>query len=125
MTFAELMYEIGTHSDGSSIYNPNVDKVGFYSNSDNTGDSFMFDMFGGTRADGSSQMGFMNGALGAASNLYGIYQGSQQLDLAKSQLAFQKSAWQEQFDIQKEEYDYQVQKRADRASNYADYQNKL
>ncbi len=51
--------------------------------------------------------------LGVASGLANSWLGFQNLNQSKNQLAFQKNAWQSQFNIQKEEYDYQKKRRDD------------
>lgn len=81
----------------------------------------------GTAQQGSFMDGFfMNeqggpgvgiSALQAATGLANTFMGFKQLGVAKDQLAFTKSAWQKQFDIQKEQYDRQVKERAQRVAN--------
>jgi hypothetical protein len=56
-------------------------------------------------------------AIGAATGLANAFMGFQQVGVAKDQLAFQKNAWQEQFDIQKGEYDRRVSERSARTAN--------
>ncbi len=75
-------------------------------------------LFGGTDALGNQTSGWVAPALGAASGLAQSWLGFQNLGIAKDQLGFQKSAWQEQFNIQKEEYEYQKERRQQRADNY-------
>ena len=61
--------------------------------------------------------GFGLQALQAGTGLANTFLGFKNLSVAKDQLSFQKSAWQKQFDIQKEQYDRQVKERAQRVAN--------
>ncbi len=74
--------------------------------------------FGGTNAQGQQSTGWASPALGAATGLAQSWLGFQNLGVAKDQLSFQKSAWQDQFNIQKEEYEYQKNRRSERQANY-------
>lgn len=77
-------------------------------------------MFDGFLTDGKGGMGWGAQAIGAVSGLAQGYLGFQQLGLAEDQFAFQKNAWQDQFDIQKEDYDRKVSERNARvAANQA------
>ncbi len=85
------------------------------------GDNSLFSrssLFGGTDALGNQTSGWAAPAIGAASGLAQSWLGFQNLGMAKDQLSFQKSAWQDQFNIQKEEYEYQKKRREDRVANY-------
>ncbi len=82
------------------------------------GNSWLSGAFGGTDSSGNQTSGWASPAIGAATGLAQSWLGFQNLGQAKDQLSFQKSAWQEQFNIQKEEYEYQKQRRDDRVANY-------
>lgn len=128
----------GVPNMASGVYNPNLMNTGsttdffnfganpttdFSTSLSNTAisgtpggtDSFFGDFF--STSEGG--MGWGMPALQAATGLAQSWLGFQQLGLAEDQLAFQQNAWQEQFDIQKQEYDRQVQERAQRDADAA------
>lgn len=78
----------------------------------------MDSVFGGTDANGMQSSGWLAPTIGAATGVANSVIGFQNMQTAKDQLAFQQNAWQEQFDIQKEEFEYQKQRRDERMANY-------
>lgn len=79
---------------------------------------FMDSFAGSTDAGGNFQQGWGMTAAQGIGTLANSWLGFQNLGLAKDQFNFQKDAWQEQFAIQKEEYEYQKQRRQERMDNY-------
>lgn len=71
-----------------------------------------------TDANGNFQQGWASPAIGAATGLAQSWLGFQNLGVAKDQLAFQKDSWNQQFGLQKEEYEYQKRRRNERQANY-------
>lgn len=74
--------------------------------------------FGGTDAMGNISSGWAAPALGALGGLAQSWLGFKSLGLAREQLDFTRNAWQEQFNMQKEEYDFQKKRRDERMANY-------
>lgn len=54
----------------------------------------------------------------ALNSAFGAYSGLKQMSMAKEQMNFQRSAWQQQFDLQKGEFDYARKRRDQRQATY-------
>lgn len=73
--------------------------------------------FGDFFTNGDGGMGWGSAAIGAGTGLAQTFLGFQQLSEGKKQNAIAQNQWQQQFDIQKEEYDRRVSERAQRVAD--------
>lgn len=74
-------------------------------------------MFSNFFSNDQGGAGWGGAAIGATAGLANTFMGFQQLSEGKKQNAIAQNQWQQQFDIQKTEYDRRVSERADRIAN--------
>ena len=67
---------------------------------------------------GGMQQGWMSPVTSAIGTGVNALMGMKQMGMAKDQMAFQKNAWQEQFNMQKSEFDYARKRRDERRATY-------
>lgn len=67
----------------------------------------------------SSTWGGIGQGVGIASNMFNAFNAFQSSKLAQDQFDFQKQAWQDQYNLNLEEYEYQKEKRDARSDAYA------
>jgi hypothetical protein len=79
--------------------------------STNTGSGFQW-------FDTKDQQGIASPLIGAIGTGANVFMGMKQIGMAKDQLAFQKNSWQEQFNMQKSEFDYARKRRDERRASY-------
>lgn len=68
--------------------------------------------------DNGGQQGIASPLLDAVGTGANLFMGMKQMGMAKDQMAFQKNAWQEQFNMQKSEFDYARKRRDERRATY-------
>lgn len=68
--------------------------------------------------DNGGQQGIASPLIGAIGTGANVFMGMKQIGMANDQLAFQKNSWQEQFNMQKSEFDYAKNRRDERRASY-------